>query len=79
MEHNKEKVKAAIKAVKSIESDSNFLYRFAGDKFRASSHNQPGKCWYDNYEIIDENTIRIKYQYGGGDLIMDGSFDVKID
>jgi len=72
-------IKKSMKAILKVEKDDTILYNFASKEFHKSGKNKPGSCWFNRYEVIDKNTLRIKYQYGGGDLEMDDWWDVKID
>ena len=39
---------------------------------------KPGAAiWYEGFIVMDENTIRVEYGYGGGDQEMNDSFTVK--
>lgn len=72
-------IKKAILAVTNVQMEEQILREFAAKKFRERfpAHiNQ--HAWFNGYDIVDEDTIRVKYQYGGGDMEMDGHFDVKI-
>ena len=59
------------------------LRNYASEKFYESNYykinSKLGHIWFNGYEVLDENTIEIKYQYGGGDMEMDDSFEVKIE
>jgi hypothetical protein len=73
-------IKKSMLALLSIKEDDRILTKFSMGKFQEKypiSFSNP--IWYNGYEVIDENTIRVKYQYGGGNLEIDGHFDVKIN
>lgn len=70
----------SMKTALLFKEHESILYRFAMNEFRKKyPHGSSGSTWFNGYEVIDENTICINYQYGGGDMEMDGSFNVKID
>jgi len=73
-------IKKSMLVLLSIKEDDRILTKFAMGKFQEKYPiSFTNHIWYNGYEVIDENTIRVKYQYGGGDLEIDGHFDVKID
>ena len=73
-----EDIKKSMQSILDTKKDHMILYNFAYKKFK-ESNKQEQSAWFNGYEVLDENTLRIKYQYGGGDLIMDSGWDVKIN
>jgi len=71
-------IKKSMKAMLNVHEDDVILYQFALEEFYKSGKSKPGLVWFNGYEVVDENTLRINYQYGGGDLEMDASFDIEI-
>ena len=74
-----EKIKKSMLAMIAVEEDDRILQNFAHDKFREKyplSRDNP--VWFNGYKVQDANTIRVKYQYGGGDMEIDGHFDVEL-
>jgi hypothetical protein len=73
-------IKKSMLSIIGVEDDDRILKTFAMDEFeRKFSHNPSNNVWYKDYKVLDKDTIRIYYEYGGGDQIMDGQFDVKVD
>ncbi len=74
-----EDVKNAMKAALEFK-DHDLALRVRAHQEYALNPWPEGKTnvWFNGYEVIDANTLRVKYQYGGGDMEMDGEFDVKI-
>ncbi len=76
-----ESVKKAVRLIHLISDEYKIVHTFAMDTFYKSEqykNNPIGSIWFNGYDIIDEENIRIKYQYGGGDMEMGGHFDIKI-
>jgi len=75
-----EKIKKSMLSMIAVEEDDRILRNFAMGKYNEKypiSFNNP--VWFNGYEVVDENTIRVKYQYGSGDMELDGHFDVNIN
>ena len=70
-----------MKAALAFEEHDEILRNFALEKFkeRYSDEEFAFTVWYNGYEVLDENTLIVKYQYGGGDMEMDGYFKVTIE
>lgn len=75
-----EDIKKSMKEALEFEEHDKILENFARKKFN-EHHPDYARLpiWFNEYEVMDENTIRVWYQYGGGEMEMDGHFDVKID
>ena len=70
----------SIKAAIDFRQHDIILRKFALKEFLKKYPNgSSASVWFNGYDVIDENTIRILYQYGGGDMEMDGSWKVKIE
>ena len=76
----KEDIKNSMKAALDFKEHDSVLRTFAHQEFykKYPNYNAGAAVWFNGYEVLDENTIEVKYQYGGGDMEMDGSFKVKI-
>ena len=61
----------------TISEDMSDVNAFARKKF---SEKFKGKhsVWYKGYVIINENTLRVEYGYGGGDMEIDSEFDIDL-
>ena len=76
-----ENIKKAIFAALGFKEHDAALKRRATEEYYKYFRYDPENSlrrWFNGYEVIDGNTLRVKYQYGGGDMEMDGHFDVKI-
>ncbi len=62
------------KVVNIIESELTRIARKEFEKKFSSNSN----AWYTGFNLIDENTLEISYEYGGGDQLVNDSFKVKI-
>ena len=72
-------IKKSMLAIISVEEDDRILRNFAMKEFRKKYPiSTVNPIWFNDYDVVDENTLRVKYQYGGGDMEMDGYFDVKL-
>ena len=70
----------SIKAAIDFRQHDIILRKFALKEFlKKYPNSSSASVWFNGYDVIDENTIRILYQYGGGDMEMDGSWKVKIE
>jgi len=80
---NKMDLKKALQHVKFALEAYAVLNGFASKQFYESEvynrNKELGHIWFNGFSIIDDNTIQINYQYGGGDMEMDGNFKVKLD
>ena len=77
---NTENLKIATQKVIEVKPYYEVLDKFAEQKFneRYDRKKANGPIWYNGFEVIDENTIKVTYQFGGGDMEMDDSFNVTI-
>jgi len=74
-----ENIKKSMLAIIAVEEDDRILRNFAMNEFdKKYPINYTNPVWFNGYEVIDENTIRVKYQYGGGGMELDGHFDVEL-
>jgi hypothetical protein len=73
-------LKNSIREAISFQEHDKILKDFAlGEFIKKYPPSKSGtSIWFNGYEVIDENTIRINYQYGGGDMEMDSHWDVEI-
>lgn len=72
-------IKKAMLAIMAVEYDDKLLRDFAMKEFNKKYPQRiTNPIWFNGYEVIDENIIRVKYQYGGSDMELDGHFDVEI-
>jgi len=76
----KEKIKEAMQSMLSVYKEDHLLKSFANEKFHEKFPvSSPALVWFTGYDIVNENTIRVNYGYGVGDVNMEKYFDVKIE
>jgi len=75
-----EQIKKSMLAMIAVEEDDRILKTFAMQEFdKKYPKSFINPVWFNGYRVIDKNTIRVKYQYGGGDTELDGHFDININ
>lgn len=70
-------IKIAIKIALSVDKHLDQIDKFALDRFGALFYKQEN-VHYIGYEIINEYTIRIKYEYGSGDNMKSHWLDLEV-
>ena len=71
-------IKKSIKAILAVKVDDIILRTFARKELIKMKFFHETRE-FDGYEILNENTIRVKYHTNQGDLKTENSIDVKID
>jgi hypothetical protein len=80
-------LKQSVENLINVKSDQKRLDYFAKERYDEKypemkitnftrDPNDQGWHHYDQFKIIDENTIRVIFKYGAGDYDYDGSFEV---
>ena len=72
-------LKQSVENLINVKTDQKRLDYFAKERYDEKYPRDPNdQGWhhYDQFKIIDENTIRVIFKYGAGDYDYDGSFDV---
>lgn len=67
----------AAEVVLSTKESKDLLDTFAREQFRKKYGGKSG-IWYNGFDVISETEIRVNYQYGGGDMEMDASFNISL-
>jgi hypothetical protein len=61
-------VRNAISKLLSVSKEKSIISKFARkkyeDKFAEANKKANSLMWYEGFEIVNENTIKIKYGYG---------------
>lgn len=71
----------SIKKVSSVSEDTKKLDQFSREEYNKKFKNlKPNDGWHDykGFKILSENSIRIDYSYGGGDMEFDDFFIVNL-
>jgi hypothetical protein len=71
----------SIQNLIKVKSDQKRLDNFSRERYneeypKDSKKFDYGYHYYDTFEVIDENTIKVLFKYGAGDYDYDGSFEV---
>jgi hypothetical protein len=68
-------IKKSVKAVLKNKEHYNLVETFAREAFNKYCDDNPKQegTWrgYKNFQVFDENYIRINYEFGGGDMELD--------
>ena len=71
----------SIQNLIKVKSDQKRLDNFSRERYNEEyprDYSKPiqGYHYYDTFEVIDENTIKVFFKYGAGDYDYNGSFEV---
>lgn len=78
-----ETIKESVKILESVERHRGIINKFARNKYEEKFGNErkpdDGYHGYSGFEVLSENSIKVNYEYGAGDMDFIGSFIVELD
>lgn len=77
----KDKILEAAKRILEVREEDKLLYAFARKKYneRFPEILETGWRAFDDYTVLDEDTLLVHYKYGIGDVEYEHSFTVKLN